>query len=66
MSITIVPKYTYPPHDGCQNNCISILAPGESLPPIPEPLPPEGTEWVYDIWNEHVLDVDGNWVYTDI
>lgn len=66
MAITIVPLRIYPEFEGCQNNCISILSPGESIPAPAHPLPPEGTEWVYDIWNEHVLDSNGDWVYTDI
>lgn len=50
----------------CPNNCTVIIGVDEPLPPIPEPLPPEGFEWVYDIWGEHVLDVNGDWVYTEI
>lgn len=50
----------------CPNNCAIIIGVNDPIPPQPEPIPPEGFEWVYDIWGEHVLDVYGNWVYTEI
>lgn len=55
-----------PPQEGCAGNCVMILGANDPIPPVPEPLPPEGTEWVYDIWGDHVIGSDGNWVYTDI
>ena len=68
MAASIEIVYVHPTVEGlpCRNNCVTILKYGDALQPVPTEDPPLGYEWVYDAQGNHVLDENGNRVYTSI
>ena len=59
--------YIRPLSEESRGNCVFILKPGGVIPPLPDPdAPPEGMEWVYDFYGDHILDINGNKIYTSI